>query len=133
MLGEPLKRKIKLNSLHGVIKYSKAKMQHLKTEELRIFFLNKGNHLMLDEVMQRGDVDNVPIIVRNILEKAILLGATAIILVHNHPSGNAEPSHEDIKVTKSLASIAETLSIKILDHVIISENSYTSMKEKGLI
>ena len=87
----------------------------------------------MDEVMQRGDVDNVPIIVRNILAKAILLGATAIILVHNHPSGNAEPSPEDIKVTKSLADIAATLSIKILDHVIITENSYTSMKEKGLI
>lgn len=133
MLEEPLRRKIKLNSLRGVIEYSKAKMQHLKTEELRIFFLNKGNYLMMDEVMQRGDVDNVQIIIRNILAKAIILGATAIILVHNHPSGNAEPSLEDIRVTNKLADIAAHLSIKILDHVIISENSYTSMKEKGIL
>ncbi len=97
-------------------------------EQFRILFLDKKNRLIGDEVQQIGTVDHTPVYPREVIKRALDLSATAIILVHNHPSGDPTPSSTDIEVTRKIAKIADSLNITVHDHIIIAKDGHTSMK-----
>ena len=102
-------------------------------KEFRILFLDKRNHLIADEVQQRGTVDHTPVYVREIVKRALELSWTALILVHNHPSGDPTPSRADIDMTRTIVTTAKPLGILVHDHLIIGKDGHTSFKSKGLI
>ena len=115
-----------------VLDYCQALLARAKAEQLRVLFLNRGNVLMYDELWYEGTIDEAPFYTREIVKRALDLGAGAIILVHNHPSGKAEASKQDIDATLELKRALDVLDIKIHDHVIITHDSYYSMRSKGI-
>lgn len=122
-----------LSSWERLLDYCHAAMAHATREELRLLFLNKKNELMADEVQQTGTVDHTPAYPREIMKRALELGATALILVHNHPSGDPRPSQDDIRLTRDVQDAARPFSIAIHDHLIIARKSYFSFRNEGLI
>lgn len=100
---------------------------------IRIIFLNKKNELLADEIQQSGTVDHTPAYPREIMKRALELGATALILVHNHPSGDPKPSQADIDMTREIVQAAKTFNIIIHDHIIIARKGHTSLKSEGLM
>lgn len=122
-----------LNSWSRLIDYCQATMAHEKNEQFRVLFLNKKNELMADEVQQKGTVDHTPAYPREIVKRALELGATAVILVHNHPSGDPSPSQADIVMTRHISEAAEALDIVVHDHIIVSKRGATSFRTEGLI
>jgi len=132
-MREKLKSKPILKSLRCVLEYCKMTMSAISREQLRVMFLNNNGMLLLDSVESYGTVNEVAIYHRNIIKKALILEATAIILMHNHPSTLIKPSCKDISSTKKLASIAEKLDIQLLDHIIIGGDNHFSMKKHKLI
>ena len=113
--------------------YCHATMAHETREHFRILFLNKKNELMADEIQNSGTVDHTPAYPREIMKRALELGATAMILVHNHPSGDPKPSQDDITMTRHIMRAAEPFSIIIHDHIIVSKSGYSSFKNLGLM
>jgi DNA repair protein RadC len=101
--------------------------------QLRILFLDKRNQLISDEVQQTGTVDHTPVYPREVIKRALELSATAILLVHNHPSGDPTPSQADIQMTKAIIDIAGPLGIAVHDHLIVGKNGHASMKGLRLI
>ena len=132
MQGDVRKRPV-LAAWSDVIGYCRAAMAFETKEQFRILFLDKRNHIIADEVQQRGTVDHTPVYVREIVKRALELSATAIILVHNHPSGDPTPSRADIDMTKLIVSTSKPLGILVHDHLIIAKDGHTSFKSKGLI
>ena len=126
------KREI-LSSWTAVLDYCTAVMAHEEREQFRILFLDKKNHLIADEVQQSGTVDHTPVYPREVAKRALELSATALILLHNHPSGDPTPSRADITMTRTLMQVAETLGIVVHDHVIISRSGHASLKGLGLM
>jgi DNA repair protein RadC len=122
-----------ISSSWQVVDYYKNVIGCLKNEQLRVMFLNNKNKLLADEIMQTGTVNAVTIYPREILKKALEYGASAIIIVHNHPSGDPQPSRQDIIITKSLKEVAQKLDIMLLDHLVIGKDGCKSMKEMNLI
>ncbi|MDC9701430.1 MAG: DNA repair protein RadC [Alphaproteobacteria bacterium] len=122
-----------LSSWSSVLDYCHVGMAFAEIEQLRILFLDKKNALISDEVQQTGTVDHTPLYPREVIKRALELSATAIILVHNHPSGDPTPSASDIEMTHKIFKIAKTLNIEVHDHIIIGKNGHTSMKGLGLI
>lgn len=122
-----------LNCLSDVIDYCSLKMSNSKREHLRLLFLNHKNKLIIDEVHQVGTVNQVKFYPREVIERALDLGATSLIMVHNHPSGDPVPSESDVKVTKQIYIACDSLGLILHDHFIIGRNSYTSMKDLGYI
>ncbi|MEM8985455.1 MAG: DNA repair protein RadC [Pseudomonadota bacterium] len=122
-----------LNSWSLLLDYCRAAMAYEKTEVFRILFLDKKNVLIKDEVQQRGTVDHTPVYPREVVKRALELGASAIILVHNHPSGDVTPSRADIDMTKQIAEAAKALKIKVHDHLIIGRGQHASFKALGLL
>jgi DNA repair protein RadC len=122
-----------LSSWSAVIAYCHAAMAHETREQFRILFLDKRNALIADEVQQTGTVDHTPVYPREVVRRAIELSATAVVLVHNHPSGDTQPSRSDVDVTRSIIEIAGPLGIAVHDHVIIGRNGHTSLKALRLI
>ena len=108
-------------------------MGHEKTEAFRIIFLDRKNRLITDEVQQRGTIDHTPVYPREVVKRALELGATALILVHNHPSGDATPSKADIEMTKQIAAAAEPLGIVLHDHLIMTRAEESSFRALGLL
>ena len=108
-------------------------MAHEKKEHFRILFLNKKNELIADEIQQSGTVDHTPAYPREIMKRALELSATALILVHNHPSGDSSPSETDIDMTYAIKAAGEPFQIVIHDHIIISKNGTSSFKSLGLL
>jgi DNA repair protein RadC len=104
-----------------------------KTELFRILFLDKKNILIADEVQQRGTVDHTPVYPREVVKRALELSASAIILVHNHPSGDPTPSKADIEMTSQIVKAATALNIRVHDHLIIGHKSEASFKGLGLL
>ncbi|NCT40397.1 MAG: JAB domain-containing protein [Alphaproteobacteria bacterium] len=133
MMRQDLEGKPVLNSWSRLMDYCYATMAHEKKEHFRVLFLNKKNELIGDEIQGSGTVDHTPAYPREIMKRSLELGATAIILMHNHPSGDSTPSQADITMTQHIIRAAEPFNITIHDHIIISRNGYTSMKNKGLI
>jgi len=122
-----------LNSWSRLMDYCHATMAHEKKEHFRVLFLNKKNEMIADEIQSSGTVDHTPAYPREIMKRALELGATALILVHNHPSGDPKPSQADIEMTAEIVRAALPFNIVIHDHIIISKNDYASFKNLGLI
>ena len=102
-------------------------------EQFRILFLDKRNQIIADEVQQTGTVDHTPVYPREVVKRALELSATAIILVHNHPSGDPTPSNADIQMTRQIVEIAGSLGISVHDHIIVGKNGHASLKGLRLI
>lgn len=130
--GEVRKR-VTLSSWSALIEYCRVAMAFAEREELRLLFLDKRNGLIADEVQQTGTVDHTPVYPREVVRRAIELSATAMILVHNHPSGDPTPSAADIKMTQEIVSIAKPLGIIVHDHLIIGRSGHASFKGLGLL
>ncbi|HVY13356.1 MAG TPA: DNA repair protein RadC [Alphaproteobacteria bacterium] len=122
-----------LSSWQKILDYCQAAMAHETREQLRILFLNRKNRLIADEVQQRGTIDHTPVYVREVIKRALDLSAGAIILVHNHPSGDPTPSKDDIVMTREVAMAARAVGITLHDHLIIGGGRHSSMKDAGLI
>jgi DNA repair protein RadC len=121
-----------LGSWDKVIQYCQLKMQHKTIEEFHVLFLDRKNGLLADEVQQIGTVDQAPVYPREVVKRALELGASSIIMVHNHPSGDPTPSRADIVITKKVIEAAAQLDISVHDHVIIGRQGHTSMRALGL-
>ena len=122
-----------LSSWDALGVYLQAAMAHSPIEEVRVLFLNAKNMLLANEAMWRGSVDEASVHVREVISRAIQLGATAIIIVHNHPSGDPTPSSQDIRLTKDLIEAGRHMRVTVHDHVIVGSQGRSSMKALGLI
>jgi DNA repair protein RadC len=128
-----LKKRTMLSSWNDVIDYCRTSMAFADKEQFRILFLDKRNQLISDEVQQTGTVDHTPVYPREVIKRALELSATAILLVHNHPSGDPTPSQADIQMTRAIIDIATPLGIAVHDHIIVGRNGHASMKGLRLI
>jgi DNA repair protein RadC len=128
-----LKQRTMLSSWTAVIDYCRTSMAFADKEQFRILFLDKRNQLIADEVQQVGTVDHTPVYPREVVKRALELSATAIIMVHNHPSGDPTPSQADIQMTKSIVDISAPLGISVHDHIIVGKNGHASLKGLRLI
>jgi DNA repair protein RadC len=133
MLRSDLKARQVLSSWAQVIDYCRAAMAFEEREQFRILFLDKKNALIADEVQQTGTVDHTPVYPREVVKRALDLSATAIVLVHNHPSGDPTPSRADIGMTKEIIEAGKRLGITVHDHIIIGKKGHASMKGLMLI
>ncbi|MDI6835656.1 MAG: DNA repair protein RadC [Rhizobiaceae bacterium] len=133
MLKSELKERHVLSSWSSVIDYCHAAMAYETTEQFRILFLDKRNALIADEVQGRGTIDHTPVYPREVVKRALELSATAIILVHNHPSGDPTPSRADIDMTKTIIDTAKPLGITVHDHIIIGRQGHASFRGLRLI
>jgi DNA repair protein RadC len=122
-----------LSSWDALGEYLHAAMAHSRVEEVRILFLNARNMLLANEALWQGSVDEASVHVREVIARAIALGATAIIIVHNHPSGDPTPSSQDIRLTRDLVEVGRHMKVTIHDHVIVGARGRTSMRAAGLI
>jgi DNA repair protein RadC len=125
---DPVRKRPLLASWTAVIDYCRAAMAYEPIEQFRILFLDKKNMLIADEVQQSGTVDHTPVYPREVAKRALELSATAIILVHNHPSGDPTPSRADIEMTRQVVDTATPLGIAIHDHIIIGKDGHVSLK-----
>jgi DNA repair protein RadC len=132
MQGGIMQRPI-LGSWQAVLDYCRAAMGFEAREQFRILFLDKKNRLIADEIQQKGTVDHTPVYVREVVKRALELSATAIILVHNHPSGDPTPSRADIDMTKQILEAAKPLGIAIHDHIIVGRQGHASFKALRLL
>lgn len=132
-LKSALRGKQVLGSWSSVIDYCHAAMAQEQREQFRILFLDKRNALIADEVQQTGTVDHTPVYPREVVKRALELSATALILVHNHPSGDPTPSRADIDMTKMIVDTARPLGITVHDHIIIGKEGHASLKGLRLI
>jgi len=130
--GEALERPV-LASWSQVLDYCRASMGFEPKEQLRILFLDKRNQIIADEVQQEGTVDHTPVYVREVVKRALELSATAIVLVHNHASGDPTPSRADIEMTKQIVQSAKNLGIVVHDHIIVGKQGHASFRGLGLI
>jgi DNA repair protein RadC len=130
--GEVSERPV-LSSWSNVLDYCRTAMAFGEKEQLRILFLDKRNALIADEVQQTGTVDHTPVYPREVVKRALELSATAIVLVHNHPSGDPTPSRADIQMTQAIVEIARPLGIAVHDHLIVGKDGHASLKALKLI
>jgi DNA repair protein RadC len=128
VLGRPV-----LSSWAALIDYCAAAMARSPTEEFRVLFLDRKNVLVADEVQSTGTIDHTPVYPREIVKRALELGASALILAHNHPSGDPTPSRADIEMTRDVADAAKALKITVHDHVIVGRSGHSSFKALGLL
>jgi len=122
-----------LSSWNKLIAYCRAGMARSANERFRVLFLNRQNALIADELQQKGTVDHTPVYPREVVKRALELGATAIIMVHNHPSGDPTPSKADIQMTREVRDAAAKLGIVLHDHLIMASAGHASFKELGLL
>ena len=122
-----------LSSWTQLIDYCHSQMAFESIEHFRVLFLDKKNRLIADEVQQTGTVDHTPVYPREVIKRSLELSATALILVHNHPSGDPAPSAADIRMTKEIADVAKPLGIVLHDHIIIGKSGHASLRGLRLI
>lgn len=122
-----------LSSWSALLDYCTAVMARNETEEFRVLFLDRKNMLVADEVLNRGTVDHAPVYPREIVKRALELNASALILVHNHPSGDPAPSKADIAMTREVMTAAKALGIAVHDHLVIGRSGHSSFKSLGLL
>jgi DNA repair protein RadC len=130
---QPVKEREILSSWNAVVAYCTRAMAGQTTEQFRILFLDRKNKLLRDEILGQGTVDHTPVYPREVVKRALELGASAIILVHNHPSGDSTPSASDVDMTKQIVDAARTLDIAVHDHLIIGRSGHASLKQLGLM
>ena len=122
-----------LGSWQALIDYLTIDMAHLTVERVRVLYLDTRNHLILDHHVGDGSIDEAAIHPREVIRKALDVGATALIMVHNHPSGGPSPSRADIHITRQIAEAGRLMGVAVHDHVIIGRNEHVSLRSKGLI
>lgn len=130
--GEVAARPV-LANWQALLDYLRADMAHHAIERVRVLHMNSRNMLIRDELMQEGSVDEAPVYVREVIRRAIDLGSAAIILVHNHPSGDPAPSRADIELTRNVVEAGKRLGIAVHDHIIIGTEGHSSLRSMGLI
>lgn len=130
---EEISDKPLIGSWNRLLDYCRTSMGRAQTEQFRVLFLDRKNRLIKDEVQQTGTVDHTPVYPREIMKRALELGASALILVHNHPSGDPTPSRADIEITKDVQKAAQALGVQVHDHLIIGRSGHTSFKSQGLL
>ena len=128
VIGKPV-----VSSWSALVNYCRTALQHERTEQFRVLFLDKKNRLIADEVLGKGTVDHAPVYPREVVKRALAHEASAIILVHNHPSGDPTPSHSDVVMTKKMAEAAQPFDIVLHDHLVIGRETTASFKALGLI
>ncbi len=133
MLEAKIEQRPLLSSWDALGDYLHAAMAHKRVEEVRILFLNAKNMLIANEALWQGSVDEASVHVREVIARAIALGATALIIVHNHPSGDPTPSNQDIRLTRDLIDAGRHMKVTVHDHVIVGASGRTSMRAMGLI
>jgi DNA repair protein RadC len=122
-----------IGSWDKLIDYCKANIAHGAVEEFHLLFLDRKNALIRHERQQRGTIDHTPVYPREVVKRALELNASALILVHNHPSGDPTPSKADIAVTRDIVKAAAPLGVTVHDHIIIGRNRHTSLRDLGLL
>jgi DNA repair protein RadC len=130
---ESVRQRPLLASWSALLDYCRTAMAYEDREQFRVLFLDKKNVLIADEVQQTGTVDHTPVYPREVVRRALELSATAVILVHNHPSGDPTPSRADIQMTKTILDVAAPLGITVHDHLIIGRDGHASFRGLGLI
>ncbi len=133
LLRGELRQKPVLSSWSSVLDYCRTAMAYADKEELRVLYLDKRNQLIGDERQQVGTVDHTPVYPREVVKRALELSASAIILVHNHPSGDPSPSRADVEMTQAIHEAARALGIALHDHIIVGRQGHASFKALGLI
>jgi DNA repair protein RadC len=128
-----MKKRLALGSFREVVDYCRTAMAFATREEFRILFLDKRNGLIADEVQGAGTVDHTPVYPREVVRRALELAATALVLVHNHPSGDPTPSTADVKMTLEIIAIATPLGLAIHDHLIVGRDGHSSLRALRLI
>lgn len=122
-----------LANWQALLDYLRADMAHHAVERVRVLHLNSRNMLIRDELMSEGSIDEAAVYVREVIRRAIDLGSAAIILVHNHPSGDPSPSRADIEITRNVAEAGKRLGIAVHDHIIMGSQGHASLRAMGLI
>jgi DNA repair protein RadC len=122
-----------LSNWRSLIGYLQTAMAYEQIEQFRILFLDRKNNLIADEVQQRGTVSHTPVYPREVLKRALILNASALIVVHNHPSGDPKPSRDDIEMTRELKAAANALEVELHDHVVIGHGKRASFRSLGLL
>ena len=133
MMSGQIRGRQVLGSWTAVLEYCRAAQGFDERERFRILFLDKKNQLIADEVQQEGTVDHTPVYVREVVKRALELAATAIILVHNHPSGDPTPSRADVDMTRMIVAAAKPLGVNVHDHIIVGRAGHASLKALKLM
>jgi DNA repair protein RadC len=133
MTRQEILNKPVLSTWQRLLDYCQGVMANEATEQFRLLFLDRKNTLIADEVQQRGTVDHTPVYPREVIKRALELGASAIILVHNHPSGDPTPSRADIDMTKEIVTAAKAMGLAVHDHLVIGKGKHASFKSLGII
>jgi DNA repair protein RadC len=133
MAQQDVVRRDVIGSWKKLLDYCRMRMAEEKTEQFRLLFLDNKNAVIADEQQQRGTVNHTPVYPREVVKRALELGASAIILVHNHPSGDPTPSEDDIAMTKEVAAAAEKLGIAVHDHIVIGRKGHVSLRSMGYL
>lgn len=133
LMQSDLQQKTILHSWSTMIAYVTAAMAYEQREQFRIIFLDKGNKILADEIQAEGTIDHTPVYPREVVKRALEVGAAVIILVHNHPSGDPTPSRADISMTKEIIEACEKIDIKVMDHIIVGRDGHASLRELCLI
>ncbi|MDM7984006.1 MAG: DNA repair protein RadC [Maricaulis sp.] len=128
VIGRPV-----ISSWSALVGYCRTALQHARTEQFRVLFLDRKNRLIADEILGRGTIDHAPVYPREVVKRALAREASALILVHNHPSGDATPSQTDIEMTKTLAEVCQPFDIVLHDHLVIARENTASFKTLGLL
>ena len=128
VIGRPV-----ISSWSALVGYCRTALQHARTEQFRVLFLDRKNRLIADEILGRGTIDHAPVYPREVVKRALAHEASALILVHNHPSGDATPSQTDIEMTRTLAEVCQPFDIVLHDHLVIARENTASFKTLGLL
>ncbi len=130
---EPAVKRPVISSWTALLAYVRVALQHEPREQFRVLYLDKKNQLILDEIQNRGTVDHAPVYPREVVRRGLEVSAAAMILVHNHPSGDPTPSRADIDMTKQIVRAAQSLGVEVHDHLIVGREGVTSFKQLGLM
>ena len=122
-----------ISSWRDLLDYCRAAMSFEKLEQFRVLFLDRKNMIIADELMQKGTVDQTPVYPREVIRRALELHASALIMVHNHPSGDPTPSRADIQMTKQIVEAARSLGVEVHDHLIVGREGVSSFRQLGLM
>jgi DNA repair protein RadC len=133
LLRGEVKKRPALSSWSAVLDYCRGAQAFADKEQFRVLFLDKRNHLIADEVQQTGTIDHTPVYPREVVKRALELSATAVILVHNHPSGDPTPSRADVEMTQQIIAVATPLGVAVHDHLIVGKDGHASLKNLKLI
>ena len=133
MLKREVLDKPVLDSWNKVLDYCHSVMAHQREEQLRLFFLDGRNALVADEIQSKGTVNHTPLYVREVVKRALELGASALIMAHNHPTGDPSPSREDIALTREVRNALTTVGVSLHDHIIIGRKGHCSLRSMAVI